>query len=69
MKYVRLFGKYAWNKQWTVNLKSFEIQISLLTDEDFGIWTVNLKSFEIKLISKHNYHITRWTVNLKSFEI
>ena len=32
---------------WTINLKSFEIESNILSQEEEIIWTINLKSFEI----------------------
>ena len=38
-------------KEWTVNLKSFEIYLCLACLSIYLIWTVNLKSFEINLLN------------------
>ena len=37
------------NGLWTINLKSFEIEMGFIYHSKVTIWTINLKSFEIFL--------------------
>ena len=63
------FPIYEQAYQWTINLKSFEIDDYGSYKDSFYEWTINLKSFEILFETDTMPEIDKWTINLKSFEI
>ena len=63
------FNELNGRLRWTINLKSFEINRIMTTDDTYYQWTINLKSFEIYFFNNSLNTIQVWTINLKSFEI
>ena len=73
-KLEKFWNGFAWiypfsNFEWTINLKSFEIDGTLFSKSVIYIMNYKLEKFWNSLGTCFSNSVAKWTINLKSFEI